>query len=115
IVTAHHAETVRKESPGIPFEKEWEERLELFKAQCPTGEHPGDRACAAAPPLMGKPKSAPGASAFGSYALVMSAIGGGGAQSAAEPAASGRAGSNAGRNGSAMPAGSASFQENRGG
>jgi hypothetical protein len=114
IVTAHHAETVRKESPGIPFEKEWEERLELFKAQCSTGEHPGDRACAAAAALMGKPKSAPGASAFGSYALVMSAIGGGGAQSAAEPPPSGRAGSNAGATtGTAMPAVSASLQENR--
>ena len=63
---------------------------------------------------MGKPKSAPGASAFGSYALVMSAIGGGGAQSAAEPPPSGRAGSNAGATtGTAMPAVSASLQENR--
>src|SRR5580698_7328619 len=30
IATAHHAETVR-ESPGVPFAKEWEERLEAFK------------------------------------------------------------------------------------
>jgi hypothetical protein len=113
IVTAHHAEAVQTESPGIPFEKEWEDRLAAFKAQCSNGEHLGDRACAAAAALMGKPKSAPGASAFGSYALVMSAVGGGGTQSAAEPAANGRAGSNAGSTGSAMPAVSSSLQENR--
>jgi hypothetical protein len=113
IATARHAETIRAESAGIPFDKDWEERLEAFKAQCSNGEHPGDRACTAAAALMGKPKSAPGASAFGSYALVMSAIGGGAAQSAPEPAAGGRAGSNAGNTGSAMPAVSASLQENR--
>jgi hypothetical protein len=113
IATARHAESVRAESQGIPFEKEWEDRLEAFKAQCSNGEHPGDRACAAAAALMGKPKSAPGASAFGSYALVMSAIGGGAAQSAPESAPGGRAGSTAGNTGSAMPAVSASLQENR--
>jgi hypothetical protein len=113
IATARHAETVRTDSPGIPFAKDWEDRLEAFKAQCSSGQHPGDRACAAAAALMGKPKSAPGASAFGSYSLVMSAIGGGAAQSPADAVASSRAGSNAGNAATAMPAVSASLQENR--
>jgi hypothetical protein len=113
IATARHAENVRAELPGIPFAKDWEDRLAAFKVQCSIGAQPGDRACAAASALMGKPKSAPGASAFGSYALVMSAIGGGAAHPTAQPESAGRAGSNASGSGSAMPAVSASLQENR--
>jgi hypothetical protein len=112
VANAKHAESTKTEAPGVPFAADWEKRLEGFKSQCLAGGHPADRACKAATDLMDRPKTAPGASAFGSYALVMSAIGGGATQ-VSETQNAGRAGSNAGAGGNAMPAVSASLQENR--
>jgi hypothetical protein len=112
IAAATHAQVTGSGTSGVPFAKEWTSRLEDFKTQCASGAQAGNRACDAAKALNDQPTSIPGTSAFGSYAVVTSAIRGDGAGiGGSESAAGSRSGSNTG--GSAMPAVSASLQENR--
>jgi hypothetical protein len=117
IAIAGHAQKEHLQSLTVPFAKDREDRLTDFKTQCGNAEHPRDHACNALKSLNGEPKSVAGASPFGSYSVVMSALGGSAGNSRVEPAdespGRGRAANSSGAGGSAMPAISASLQENR--
>jgi hypothetical protein len=112
IAAARHAEASPAASPGIAIARDWEERLETFKSQCATGDHPTDHACHGLNSLNGKPKSASGTNAFASYSLIRSATGT--AAASGERAESPRAGSRIGTDssGSAAEIGT-SLQQNR--
>jgi hypothetical protein len=116
IVSARHAEATRAELPSVPFTKEWEDRLEDFKAQCALGTHSGDHSCDAANRLVGRPRQTERANAFGSYAMASSAIGSGVPAQDVNDAlgrGSGQVSRGAPSGGSAMPAVAASLQQNR--
>ena len=116
IATARHAESAREGSATVPLAKDWEERLEAFKAQCGKSQHPAEHACTAAKALMGKPRAATGVNSFGSYALAVSAGEGAaapGAGAASEGVPAGLRATSSPSAGSAMPAVSASLQQNR--
>ena len=103
-----------RESPTVPFSKDWEQRLVDFKAQCGASKHPADHACTAVNGLTGRPMSAASTSAFGSYSLFLSAVSanGGAGNVPSEPTGSGSR-ANGGASAGTPTSVNASLQENR--
>jgi hypothetical protein len=113
VATAKQTEANRTQAQSVPFAKEWEDRLLAFKHECENGAHADSSACEAVTALKGSPRSAPGASAFASYSVVMSAVNSGGVgRDNPEPVPAGRAGSIPATN-NAGPAVTSSLVQNR--
>ena len=118
ISSAKQSELAPAATPRVPFDKDWEVRLEDFKNQCELAGRSGSHTCNAARALKAQPSSQAGSSAFSSYAVVRSASGNGlnaGNESAGDAASAtqGRALVTSALGGHAMPEVSASLQHNR--